>query len=1026
MATSLLQANMDLKTASPKTVFYLSRLVGLRHKLNASLFQLFFFDFFFNDTATTEIYTLSLHDALPILTNKELDQVKEQEIFLADFSLMTDHGTFIINGVERVVVPQLARSFGVFFTANDIKGKRYFGAKVIPSRGAWIEIETEADGVIYARIDRKRKIPVTSLLRIFGAKSEKEIEKAFEKKDNGETAFIKKTLEKDTAKSLEDAYIEIYSRLRPGEPSNFESAKNYFDSIFGPARYDISRVGRYRLNHRLGLSLKDIDSAPRVVTLSDLFDIISEIIRLNNTPNAQPDDIDHLGVRRVRGVGELIQQRLRVGMARMKKNIQDRMSTVDPGTLTPAHLINNRPFMATIKEFFATNQLSQFMSQKNILDELEHLRRLSALGPGGLTRERAGFEVRDVHPSHYGRICPIQTPEGPNIGLVVYLAIHARLNEYGILETPYLKVEKGKITKEVVYLNALDESKYNIAHAGVNYNPDTGEILDHKVEARVRSKPSFATKNTIDFIDVCTNQAFSISTSLIPFLEHNDATRALMGSNMQRQSVPCIIPQAPLIATGIEEKAARDSGRLVICGEDGVVDAVDASKISVTGKDGKKKTYELVNFMRSNAFTTIHQRPLVNLGDKVSKGDIMADNYSSDNGQLALGQNLLVAFLSWKGYNFEDAIIISENLVKKNKFSSVHIEKFSVNVRDTKLGPEINTCDIPNVGEEKLKDLDEEGIVRIGAEVMPGDILVGKITPKGEADLTPEERLLRSIFGEKARDVKDTSLRVEHGKRGRVIAVKIFSRDLGDKLEPGIIKRISVEVAQLRRISVGDKMAGRHGNKGVISKILPAEDMPYLEDGTPVDIILSPLGVASRMNLGQILETHLGWAADKLGYQAITPSFSGAKEREIKEELVKAGLPESGKVKLYDGTTGDHFEQKVMVGRIYIMKLDHMVEDKIHMRSIGPYSLITQQPLGGKAQGGGQRFGEMEVWALEGYGAAHNLQEMLTVKSDDISGRAAIYDAIIRGEKFRNPNLPASFHVLLNELKALALDIELK
>ncbi len=996
-------------------------------------FVMQFSDFLIGEPKHNEYYckekNLSYETSLKVkvkLKNKETKQEKEQEIFLADFPLMTGHGTFVINGVERVVVPQLARSFGVFFTANDIKGKRYFGAKIIPSRGAWIEFETEPDGVIYVRIDRQRKIPATAFLRIFGAESELEIKKTFEKRDIGETAFIKKTMEKDTAKTLEEAYIQVYGRLRPGEPPSFESAKNYLDSMFDSTRYDLSEVGRYRMNHRLDMALDNIKSAPKVVTLSDLAAIISKIIELNNTPGAQPDDIDHLGIRRVRGVGELLMQRLRVGMAQMRKNIQDRMSTIDPEIATPVNLINNRIFMARVKEFFSTNQLSQFMSQKNTLDELEHLRRLSALGPGGLTRERAGFEVRDVHSSHYGRICPIETPEGPNIGLVIHLAVHARLNEYGILETSYRKVEKGKITNEIVYLNALDESKYNIAHAGINYDPKSGEILDKEVEARVKSTPGLVPKDQVDFIDLTTNQAYSVATSMIPFLEHNDGNRALMGSNMQKQAVPLLLPQAPLVATGIEARAARDSGRLLLAEQDGTAESVDASRVVIKEKDGKKKEYKLLNFMRSNAFTAIHHRPLINVGDNVKKMDVLADNYSSDNGQMALGQNVLAAFLSWGGANFEDAIIISENLVKNNIFSSVHIEEFSVNVRDTKLGLELNTYDIPNVGEDKLKNLDEEGIVRIGAEVRAGDILVGKITPKGETDLTPEERLLRSIFGEKARDVKDTSLRMEHGKQGRVIGVRIFSRERGDKLEPGIIKQICVEVAQIRKISVGDKLAGRHGNKGVISKILPEEDMPHLEDGTPVDIILNPLGVASRMNVGQILETHLGWSADKLGYQAVVPAFAGASEEEIKEELKKAGLPESGKVKLYDGRTGDKFEQEVTVGKIYMMKLDHMVEDKIHMRSIGPYSLITQQPLGGKAQGGGQRFGEMEVWALEGYGAAHSLQEMLTYKSDDILGRVAVYDAIIKGEEFKHPHLPASFHVLLNELKGLALDVELK
>lgn len=960
------------------------------------------------------------------LINRELKSEKEQEVHLADFPVMTDHGTFIINGVERVIVPQLARSFGVYFTANIVRGKKYFGAKIIPSRGAWIEIETDTDGTLQVRIDRKRKIPASSLLLAFGAESAKQIESTFSKVDNGEVSFIKKTIEKDPAKTSEDAFVEIYSRLRPGEPVSFEGAKEYLDSLFNSARYDLSLVGRYRLNHRLGLPVDNLKSAPRVITLSDLVAVISKIIELNNTPGAEPDDIDHLGSRRVRAVGELIQHRLRVGMAQTKKNIQDKMSTLDASTLIPSQLISNRPVMARIKEFFATNQLSQFMSQHNVLDELEHLRRLSAMGPGGLTRERAGFEVRDVHSSHYGRICPIETPEGPNIGLVVHLAVHARLNEYGILETPYKKVENGAITDEIVYLNALDEAKYNIAHAGIDYDRKTGKILSGEVEARIKTQPGLVPKDKVDLIDLTHNQAFSVATGLIPFLEHNDATRALMGSNMQRQSVPCIKPNAPLVATGMEEKAAHDSGRLVICREDGVVEKVDASQITVKEKKGKKRTYNLLNFSRSNAFSAIHQRPSVNVGDKVSRGDVLADNYSTENGELALGQNLLVSFLSWRGANFEDAIIISERLVKEDIFTSVHIENFSVNVRDTKLGPEVNTRDIPNVGEDKLRNLDEEGIVRIGAEVRAGDILVGKITPKGETELTPEERLLRSIFGEKARDVKDTSLRLEHGKHGRVIGIKVFSRERGDKLEPGIIKQIHVEVAQLRKISVGDKMAGRHGNKGVISIVLPEEDMPYLEDGTPVDIVLNPLGVVGRMNLGQILETHLGWAADKLAYRAICPSLNGPTDDEIKEEMKKAGIPESGKVRLYDGRTGEQFEQDVTIGKIYMMKLDHMVEDKIHMRSIGPYSLITQQPLGGKAQGGGQRFGEMEVWALEGYGASHTLQEVLTVKSDDILGRSAVYDAIIRGEKFKNPNLPASFNVLLSELKGLALDIDLR
>ncbi|MEK7142474.1 MAG: DNA-directed RNA polymerase subunit beta, partial [Patescibacteria group bacterium] len=963
------------------------------------------------------------------LTNKEINQTKEQEIFFADFPIMTDRGTFIINGVERVVVPQLARSFGVQFNASLIKGKRYFSSKIIPSRGIWIEIETEADGVLYARIDNKRKIPISSILRIFGLKSDAEIEKAFAGIDVGQVPFIKKTLEKDIAKTTETSYVELYKRLRPGEPTDmlgFENSKAYVDGIFDRERYDLSLIGRYKLNNRLGKPTDNVRAESRTITLEDLIGIISKVIELNNNPLAQPDDIDHLGNRRIRCVGELLQQRLRASMAKIKRNIQDRMSTADPATLVPSQIVNNRAFMSAVRDFFLTNQLSQFMSQKNTLDEMEHLRRLSALGQGGLTRERAGFEVRDVHSSHYGRICPIQTPEGPNIGLVVHLAVYARINEFGFLETPYRKVTNGKVTNDILYLNALDESKYNIAHSEVRYDQKTGEILDEEVEARVMSQPDIVAKKDVHFMDMTPNQAYSVATSMIPFLDHDDATRALMGSNMQKQGVPCILPEAPLVGTGMEDRAARDVGRMILCDNDGVVDYVDALKIIVKENNKKKREYNLATFLRSNARTAMHHRPSVNVGDSVKKGDVLADNYSSDGGRMALGQNILVAFLSWKGSNFEDAIILSERMVKEDKFTSVVLEEFSVNVRDTKLGPEITTYDIPNVGEEKLKDLDEDGVVRIGAEVRADDILVGKISPKGEVELTPEERLLRSIFGERARDVKDTSLRLDHGKQGRVIGIKIFSRDMGDKLEPGIIKQVHVEIAKLRKISVGDKLAGRHGNKGIVSKILPTEDMPYMEDGTPVDIILNPLGVASRMNIGQILETHLGWAAEKLGYHAITPGFHGATEMEIEEELKKAGIPKDGKVKLCDGRTGEFFDQNVTVGQIYMMKLDHMVEDKIHMRSIGPYSLITQQPLGGKAQGGGQRFGEMEVWALEGYGAAHTLQEMLTIKSDDISGRASAYNSIIRGEKFKSPHLPASFHVLVSELRGLALDIDIK
>ncbi len=992
-------------------------------------FQLEFTSFSLGESKTDEtnskINKLSYQGQLKArvkLTNKILGTVKEQEIFMSELPLMTPHGTFIINGVERVIVPQLARSFGVFFTESESKGSRYFGAKIIPARGVWIEIESEADGAIYIRIDKKRKFPATALLRAMGYESNEAISKVFAGNPLLEET-IKVCLAKDGVKSLNEAYIEIYKRLRDGDMATADNAKEFINSLFTAERYDLSPVGRFRFNQRFGKPMDEGEMARRTISKEDLATVIAHIITLNNTPDAKSDDIDHLGQRRVRFVGEILQQKIRTGMMQIKRNIQDRMSIVDVDTAMPIAIINQRPLQARIKEFFTTNQLSQFMSQENVLAEIEHIRLLSALGPGGLTRERAGLEVRDVHPSHYGRICPIQTPEGPNIGLIVHLSNYARVNDFGIIETPYIKVKNGKITFEVVYLNALEEEKYNIAHAGILYD-ENGKITEEKVEARIKTEPGAVSRDEIDYIDVSPNQAFSIATSMVPFLEHNNANRALMGSNMQKQAVPCVLPEAPLVATGVEEMAARDTGRLVIALEDGVVSYLDAKKIVVKGKS--EKTYSLVNFMRNNNFSVFHQRPLVNVDDKIKKGDVLADTSSTVGGQISIGQNIFVAFLSWSGSTYEDAIIVSERLVKKSKFTSVYVEEFTCVVRDTKLGPEITTRDIPNVGELKLKDLDEDGIVRIGAEVRENDILVGKITPKGETELTPEERLLRSIFAEKARDVKDTSLRVEHGKRGRIIGVKIFSRDLGHTLEAGIIKKIVIEVAQIRNISVGDKLSGRHGNKGVISTILPEEDMPYMADGTPIDIILSPLGVPSRMNLGQILEMHLGMAANSLGYQAIVPPFLGAKHEEIKQELVKAGLPDNGKLKLFDGRTGEAFEQDVAVGYMYMLKLHHMVEDKIHMRSIGPYSLITQQPLGGKAQGGGQRFGEMEVWALEGYGAAYTLREMLTIKSDDILGRSATFDSIIKNETIRPPNSPASFNVLLNYLRGLALDVNLK
>ncbi len=958
------------------------------------------------------------------LKNKSLNVVKEQEMFLADFPLMTDHGTFIINGVERVIVPQLARSFGIFFTSTEVKGKNFFGAKIIPARGVWMEIEADADGTIYCRIDRKRKFPVTSLLRILGAETNEKILELF--KGNPEAKkVVEQTLTKDHAKSTDDAYIEIHKRLRDGDLATADNARNFITALLAPDRYDISRVGRFRFNKRFAKPMDEKALERRTLSLDDIATTIAHVALLVNTPDMQADDIDHLGSRRVRYVGELLEQRIRLGLTQMRRNIQDKMSTVEPDVTMPVSFIYPRPLQARIKEFFTTNQLSQFMQQENVLAEIENLRQLTALGPGGLSRERAGFEVRDVHPSHYGRLCPIHTPEGPNIGLILRLSTYARINDFGMIETPYAKVKDGKVTKEVVYLNALEEENFRIAHAATPYDKD-GHLLNAEAEVRQNGKPALAKKNEVDYIDVDTNQAFSIATSLIPFLNHDDANRALMGSNMQKQATPCLVPEAPFVATGIEKKAVIDTGRVVLAPEDGEITHVDAKKVVFKSKKtGKSHEYDLVLFSRTNGFTAFHQRPIVNVGDKVKKGDVLVDTSTSDHGEIALGHNALVAFMSWSGNNYEDAIILSERVVKNSKWSSIHIEEFVVNVRDTKLGPEVTTCDIPNVGEAKLKNLTEEGIVRIGAEVRPGDILVGKISPKGETQLTPEERLLRSIFGEKARDVKDTSKRMENGKRGRVISVKIFSREKGDKLESGIIKKIYRELAQVRNISVGDKMAGRHGNKGVISRILPEEDMPYREDGTPIDVILTPLGVPSRMNLGQILELHLGLAANTLGYQAIVPPFTGATDAEIKEELVKAGFDASGKMKLRDGRTGEHFDQPIAVGYMYIMKLHHMVEDKIHMRSIGPYSLITQQPLGGKAQGGGQRFGEMEVWALLGHGAAHTLREILTVKSDDIVGRSATFDSIVKGESLKAPNLPASFNVLLKTLRGLALNVEL-
>ena len=981
------------------------------------------------------------------LVNLKTKEVKEQEVFLADFPVMTERGTFVVNGVERVVVSQLIRSPGAFFTARSFRGKNYFGAKIIPNRGAWLEFETEESGFIGVKINRKRKVPATTLLMALGLENVEKVEKEFKDTDTGEINYIKETLKRDSCKDQKEALVEVYRRLRPGDLVTPDTAQDLiFNMFFNFDRYDLSKVGRWKTLQRLPKLAKDltaragkketdkdIPKKDRTLKLEDIIEVVKEVIRLNNDPLAKPDQVDHLGNRRVRTLSELLQNRMRVGLMRMERIIKDKMSTLEVSTITPIQLINPRPLMAVIKEFYTSSQFSQFMDNENPIAELEHKRRLTTTGPGGLTRERAGFEVRDVQPSHYGRICPIETPEGPNVGLVGHLATFARVNPYGFIEAPYFKVKNGKVTDEVHYLSAQEEERHIIAPASVPIDEKTNKILAEvppdKIEARVKGEPAEVEISKVDYIDVSSKQFISVATSLIPFLQNDDASRALMGSNMQRQAVPLINPEAPLVGTGTERNVARDSGQVVLAEANGVIKEVDASHIKVLYEHGDKKreeTYELQNFSRTNQYSCFHQRPIVTKGEEVKKGDALADGSAISQGRLALGRNILVCFLSLRGGGFEDSIVISERLAKEDEFTSIHIEDFTSDVRETKLGPEVTTSDIPNVGEEKLKDLDEEGIVRVGAEVGPNDILVGKISPKGEAELTPEERLLRAIFGEKAKDVKDSSLRMEHGKKGKVINVKIFSRELGHKLEPGVIKRIQVEVAETRKAKVGDKLVGRHGNKGVVSKILPEAEMPFLADGTPIDLVLSPLSVPSRMNLGQILETHLGWAAHKLNYIAISPALLGADKFDIKNELREAGLPENGQVTVYDGKTGLPFPKPITVGYMYVMKLIHMVDDKVHARSIGPYSLITQQPLGGKAQFGGQRFGEMEVWALEGYGVAHTLQEMLTIKSDDVVGRAAAYESILKGEPIRNPNIPASFNLLVAELKSLGMSVEVK
>ena len=1057
------------------------------------------------------------------LINQETGEIKEQEIFMGDFPLMTEQGTFIINGAERVIVTQLVRSPGIYYEQKfDKVGKKLINSTVIPNRGAWLEYETDTNDVFSVRIDRTRKLPVTVLIKAMGVETEPEILNLF-----GDDDRMLATLAKDTTKNSEEALFEIYRKLRPGEPPTYDSASSLINGLFFDAkRYDLAKVGRYKYNKKLAMAAriegqiagedivdeatgeiiaaKDsrIDAAAamlvenkginrvilsvegkKVVVFSnnmvnpkeyagvDLYEITHEKVRKNildeileeasgdldsikrlaaeridelvpkhiivddmlasiNYCNnlaegiGQVDDIDHLGNRRLRSVGELLQNQFRIGISRMERGVRERMSIQELDIVTPQSLINIRPVVATIKEFFGSSQLSQFMDQNNPLAELTHKRRLSALGPGGLSRERAGFQVRDVHYTHYGRMCPIETPEGPNIGLISSLSTFARINEYGFIEAPYRKVIKGEgvVTDEIEYMTADIEDKYIVAQANEPLD-ENGRFLDRKVSARFREEILEVPAENIDYMDVSPKQVVSVATAMIPFLENDDANRALMGSNMQRQAVPLLKPQSPIIGTGMEYKAAKDSGVVVLAKEDGVIDKVSADEIVIKDKKGERHKYHLLKFLRSNQGTCINQRPIVEEGEKVKKGDIIADGPSTDNGEIALGRNVLIGFMTWEGYNYEDAVLLNEKLVRDDVYTSIHIEEYESESRDTKLGPEEITRDIPNVGDDALKNLDERGIIRIGAEVRSGDILVGKVTPKGETELTPEERLLRAIFGEKAREVRDTSLRVPHGEAGIIVDVKVFTRANNDELPPGVNEIVRCYIAQKRKISVGDKMAGRHGNKGVVSRILPTEDMPFLPDGTPLDIVLNPLGVPSRMNIGQVLEVHLGMAASKLGFKVATPVFDGANEKDIMNLLEEAGLRRDGKTVLYDGRTGQPFDNPVTVGYMYFLKLHHLVDDKIHARSTGPYSLVTQQPLGGKAQFGGQRFGEMEVWALEAYGAAYLLQEILTVKSDDIVGRVKTYESIVKGENVPTPGIPESFKVLIKELQSLALDV---
>lgn len=956
------------------------------------------------------------------LTNKTTGVVEEQEIYLGEYPWMTERGTFVINGTERVVVSQLIRSAGVFFTAETVAGRNYYGAKIIPGRGAWMEFETASNGTIYVKIDRRRKIPATTLLRALGYPKTSEIKELFADIDTGDVKYIEETLDKDTARGANEALIEVYRRLRPGDLATVDNARQMIERMFFDfKRFDYSRVGRYKINQRLGLDVANT-TENRTLQMSDLVAILREVIRLNNTQEPA-DDIDALNNRRVRLVGELIARQFRVGMLRMQRNAMDRMSVADLESVSPSQLINARPIVAAVREFFTSSQLSQLLDEVNPLSELSHKRRLSSTGPGGLSRERAGFEVRDAHPTHYGRICSVETPEGANVGLVLNLAAYARVNEYGFIETPYLRVKDGRVTDELVYLDASQEIGEVIADAGEVLNED-GTFRDERVNARNNMQPSQVDADQVTFMDAAHRQILGSTAALVPFIEKTRVDRALTGSNMQRQAVPLLTPESATVGTGIEKAVAENSGHLIQAEANGEVVRADADEIHVKYADGVK-IYTLKHFVKNNDDRCYNQKVRVERGDKVKKGDILIEGASIAGGEIALGKNLLVAFMPWGGYNMEDAIIMSRRLVEDDRLTSINIKDYTVEVRETKLGPEIVTRDIPNVSEESLRHLDEDGIVQIGSEVKAGDVLVGKITPKGEQELSSEERLLRAIFGEKAKDVRDTSQRMNNAGGGKVVGVKIFSRENGHELKAGVLMQIQIFVAQLRKIGVGDKMAGRFGNKGVVAKVLPVEDMPFLEDGTPVDVILNPLGVPSRMNLGQLFETHLGMAARALGYRVATPSFNGVPSEKISDELEKAGLARDGKSQLFDGRTGEAFEERTTVGVMHMIKLHHMVSDKIHARSTGPYTMVTQQPLGGKAQNGGQRFGEMEVWALEAYGAAATLQEMLTIKSDDVYGRAKAYESIIKDEPIVGPKLPESFNVLVKELQGLGLRVDL-